>query len=589
MSDYCRFGNLVRLIACFVAAIGMAIGSAESASANAWEYVGFNGRSIAMGGAMIGGAEGAASAFYNPAGLIRGKKRGGELTFMAGIPLLSLDTKENKELTALAERDKLSEDSCAAVDEKNQADCVRTINKHNRYIGSAKEHLAFNKRLIDQAINPKTLYGVTLGGVLPLAYDPKDAFIAVGGAAFIPIGPVAYQRIKSPTVPYFLRYDDGPHRIVINAGASAELPYGIRLGAGAGFLVDISAFAEANIFIPPELLVLPEPNIQDIRFVAQGTVQLPISIFPVAGLQYEPAPWINIGISYRHKQEVNIELDGELAVYSGRDTVDKIPLSIATSGVFTPTSVGGGVSLIPIDGLTINVDATWKQWSKYNPPFSIDLQIAGLQEAACSVVDSVDQLPGLLDALPDEFRGILENDDGDLDLCQLIQDTLPAEVETNTYSTNTKIKDVVEIATGVEYIIDDSYIVSGGYRFQPTPIPDQTGIYNILDADTHVLSGRFAVNWQGVNIGLFGQYSLLASRKVKKVSSGATSSQDQLAAVDQDVSNDATFSYSDANIAESLTAIEELSADARYANALYPEYTIGGGFLTVGLEVSMDF
>lgn len=565
--------------------LGGVLAAPVPAWAHAWEYLGFSSESIAMGGAMIGGAKGASSAFYNPAALIRGRTRGGELSVLAGIPLMNVTAGDNAALEEVANLPDLPSNGCADLDAEGLVDCNRAVAKYDRYRYAAQGHLDYNKKLYEKAAQPRSIYGATVGGVLPLAFDPKDAVLAVGGAVFVPIGPVVYQRIKSPSIPYFLRYDDGPHRVVINAGLSGELPFGLRLGIGADMLVDVLASIDANIFVPPELFILPEPNLQDLRFEGEGAVELPIAVSPTAGLQYEPAPWINLGLLFRYEQNVKINLDGNIIVHTGRASPNKIPVSVATSGTFTPTTVGGGVSLLPIEQLTINIDAAWKQWSHYEPPFSVDLQISGIADTACNVIENIDQLPEILELIPEDLKSFIPEDG----VCGLIKQVVPSEISANPYSSKTKFKDVVEISLGVKYgFKKDQYSLSGGYKFLPTPVPDQTGIYNILDSDTHVLSGGVGATWQGINFSLFGQYRMLSERKFEKRLIPSTTT-DDFADFDQDALPDASFSYSNPVIASGLTTLEDSTAGIQYATPGYPSLTIGGGYLTVGAEASMSF
>src|SRR5690606_18658710 len=127
--------------------------------------------------------------------------------------------------------------------------------------------------------SPRNMWGVTVGGVLPVAYDPDDAWLSVGGAVFVPLGPVVYQRLRTPDMPFFMRYDDGPHRVVINAGAAAELPGNFRIGVGADLLVDVVASPEVGLIVPPEVTIIDgisvNPNFSDFRFYADGTIKLP--------------------------------------------------------------------------------------------------------------------------------------------------------------------------------------------------------------------------------------------------------------------------------------------------------------------------
>lgn len=572
-----------------------------NARANIWDVVGFDAESIGRGNAEIGGASGASALYFNPAGLMRGKRRVADVSILTGVPMLKFDVAANKALNKVAaikpldavsvcDSSQFAGNADPASAQAAQAACEAAAGKYNRYIQAAKHHLEVNERLRKSAEAPRGLYGATVGMVLPLALDPKDAWAAVGVAAYVPFGSILYQRLKSTTVPFFLKYDDAPHRVVVNAGGAVELPWNLRFGFGVDMLVDLKASPSATIIFPPVLTLLPSANLQDIRIVADGAIDIPPTFSPVAGIQYEPLDWLSAGLVYRHEQKVDIDLNAMMELRTGLLKPDKIPISVATSGTFTPTSVGGGVSVKPLKGLTVNLDASWKQWSHYTPPYSVNLEISNISsEMACNVIDSVEGLDQILAAIPDSIN-LPRKEDGTPDLCGLVQDFLPEKIKANTYDSKADFKDIVEINTGVQYEFD-RYKVEAGYAFQPTPVPSQTGIYNILDADTHVMSAGFFAKVKGINLGLTSQYRYLKTTITHK-NEGASPvpGLDDFGNVTQDAFPSTTF---DAGVIPNFDTevqnLVEATSQTELFNPAYPSFTVGGGYLVLLLQASMDF
>lgn len=68
---------------------------ASSAFANAWSVLGYDGASMAKGGALTGSASGPAAVYYNIAGLAKPKIRQSVVSYIHGQPLLKLSPHSN--------------------------------------------------------------------------------------------------------------------------------------------------------------------------------------------------------------------------------------------------------------------------------------------------------------------------------------------------------------------------------------------------------------------------------------------------------------------------------------------------------------
>ncbi|RMF13713.1 MAG: hypothetical protein D6761_10665 [Candidatus Dadabacteria bacterium] len=570
-----------------------------STFANPWNIIGFDSAGIGRGNALAGGAQGASSVYYNPAGLIKQKRRDVSFSYVYAHPLLRYQPDENTDLLDLSAFEPIDmATACASA--SNQDDCESDIERYNQYVngvngtadtkGLRQAVQDLYQRSIDGAENPRDLHGATIGMAMPLAINPEEAFAAAGIGIFVPFGPILYQRIKGPTTPYFLEYDDFPHRIVVDAAGAIEVIEGLRLGVGADILVNVNANVDITTILPPEFsignILSPDPNFQDILFYIDGKVDLPITITPIAGIQYSPTDWVDVGVRFRNEQRVDINAQVDLLLESAFGT-RTIPAEILAGGLFTPRQVAGGFAFYPLDGLSVMADVTWKQWSRYIPPFAIEANIGGtaLAQSACDLVNTFQDLDELVgDILSSIDLGSLVSGDTAQDMiCSLVDSAIPSDISISVWDKNdknNKLKDIIAPSFGIAYE-KDKIIASAGYQFDPNPVPEQNGIFNILDADTHMVSGY--LQYQILSFATAGvhlQYQMLKTTHTAKSSQRILSQ-----------TNDAD-GYPDAEFDEPIQALSELEDLVRNPQILtpgYPGYEVGGGYLTVGLQFNLIF
>lgn len=559
-----------------LAALGLVLHPGTGA-ADPWSILGFDGRSIAVGGALAGGAEGPAAIYYNPAGLIKNKRREMSTSLIRTDGFLKFDGADNPEIINFAAFPNLTTDQVGCG--SNQQ-CVNDVNRYNSYVANARVSQKQYERYMDlaeeRARAVRSLNGATVGLSLPLAYEPQDAQIAVGVAAFLPIGPILYQRLKGANTPYFLRYDDAVHRVVIDAAVAFELKEIFRIGLGVDALVDINAQPELLAILPPEMRLgfPPSPNFQDIQVFIDGDVTIPPRLALTAGLQVSPTDWIDLGMRFRDEQGARIKVKSVISLETpyGRRSV---PAAVAAGGGFTPRQVAGGVSLRPIEGLALHGELAWRQWSNYVPPFAIEASIENIGDAACDVVRSFQDLEPLLQGVSDATGIEISTED----LCNLARGL--NQIDINTYDPEgNEFSDTFSPSFGVEYGAE-RWNLAAGYRYEPTPVPDQRGIYTILDSDTHIMSTGFNyrfLDW--LEAGVYFQYHALKTRTVER---------DRQTVRRQNSSSDA---FPDLNFSTSnpqLDALQNAIRGSQIVTPGYPGYTIGGGYMAAGLQLATTF
>jgi long-subunit fatty acid transport protein len=563
------------------AAAALAAASPAPVMANPFTILGFDGHSMGRGGALTGGAEGPAAVYYNPAGLIKRKERQMTTSIIRTQGFLKYDPAANPDIGNLdfSKFPSLTTESAGCGADTR---CHEDVEQYNEYVRDAavsqRNYLRFAEDQAETTRNVRSLTGATVGLVVPLAYEPEEAVIAVGGAAFIPLGPILYQRFKGPNTPYFLKYDDTPHRVAIDAGAAVELWEVLRVGVGVDALVDLNADPSATAILPPELRIggiPPDPNFADIRVFVDGGIEAPPSLAPTAGLQYSPAKWVDLGVSFRDEQSVEIQVASVITVMSPYGT-KTIPVTLAAGGAFTPRQIAAGAQFSPFEGLSIMADITWQQWSNYKPAFAIEASIENAGDAACDVLRTFQDLDPLLDGVEDATGIEISTDD----ICDLTREI--NEISINTYDPSLiSFEDVLVPAFGASYT-KGRFNIAGGYRYEPTPVPgNQPGVYTILDSNTHVIGGNFAYQmFDWLSAGLWSQLRYLTTREI-------TRERNQVLEETNfgDAFPDLNFSSANAD----LQALQAAVAGKQIYSPGYPSYTVGGSYLSFGLQLTSTF
>jgi long-chain fatty acid transport protein len=219
----------------------------------------------------------------------------------------------------------------------------------------------------------------------------------------------------------------------------------------------------------------------------------------MAGLLFKPTSYLRIGASFRDKVEMTLELPNKidippLTIYKDNNLAilreSHIDLMATTNSHFSPRNFELGVAGEPWPWLLLAVDVAYAQWSDMRR----DSPFAGVYVSG-----------GLADVFP----------------------TKPGPVPPEP-----GFHDIVIPAFGVEGrpVLSEhlDVAVRGGYRYRPTPVPEQTGLNNYLDADTHVMSAGVGVTGKDLasflpprmSFDAFGQYQYSPERVYDKSSPG---------------------------------------------------------------------
>jgi len=210
---------------------------APASGANTFDIFGYNGRSVAMGGALTAGANDYTALFYNPAALTLEPKvnlgAGGTLM----VPALYIDREAND--------------------------------------GGIEASL------------PELNAGLHVGWRYPLGgiFEEK---VAIGLGVYLPVGRLIGVQGLDPARPQFYLYQNLQDKLVILAGVAYRPVEWFSVGIGVQLLADIDGGATLAL------------NAMNSTFETAGfEIDLVPSGSLTGGLHFTPTPELNIGLTYR--------------------------------------------------------------------------------------------------------------------------------------------------------------------------------------------------------------------------------------------------------------------------------------------------
>ncbi|MFW5920759.1 MAG: OmpP1/FadL family transporter [Polyangiales bacterium] len=254
--------------------------------------------------------------------------------------------------------------------------------------------------------------------------------------------------------PRWILYDNRPHRIFLGTHLAIRPVDWLLLGGGLAFqsrsASDLEIRGDIDI-IQPDRKTKLEHNIRsDLNSIR----------YPQVGVQIVPADDWSLGAAYRGEFVLRSRLEGDIAAdltglgdpIPGRLTV----VSDAVNAVL-PQQVSFGGAWHVTEALRLSAEITWLDWSAFiSPTGKVDV---GLD------IDVPPGAEGLID-VPDDVSGT---------------EPLPARFD-DTFVP----RDGAEWRPVSEPNID--WDLRGGYFFEKSPAPEQTGQTNFVDADRHVVS-----------------------------------------------------------------------------------------------------
>jgi len=263
--------------------------------------------------------------------------------------------------------------------------------------------------------------------------------IAIGVGMYVPSNKyLAKLQTQNQREPHFIWYEKRPQRFAILVAAGVEILKGLYVGAGADIL--FGPEGQVKVMVPVG---------------GEGTVDLSLlfrpRIFPYGGLLYKIKDNMSIGLVYKEERtqgEVDITLSAEISI---QDAVMPIAGKMDSMIFYSPRQVTLGWSWKPGERLHVSLDLAWLQWSKFQDA-TMKMLVQFFDSAYVPFQERLD--PGFHD----------------------------------TFLPRAGIEYAVKTLDGFSWAEAIELKLRGGYSFVDSPVPEQTGITNYLDSDTHVFS-----------------------------------------------------------------------------------------------------
>lgn len=276
---------------------------------------------------------------------------------------------------------------------------------------------------------------------------------ALGGGFVIPTNSVLVADIPRPGAPQFVLVENRAQTVSLQAALGVRIIDGLAVGVG---FIALSALDGA---------IDVAPNAEG-RIGSQARDQLVADYAPVFGLQARLPADLALGVTWRGESAARFYLP------ITADLGDRFPLPVPTLQVegvaqYDPAALGYELAWQP-EGWRLAVGGAWSRWSDYPVPI-------------------------VYTAVPEDF---------------------PAQPEPD-------FDDIFEWRAGLEYTPriaawDLDLAARAGYRFTPSPAPEQSGLHSLLDSDRHTVSLGGGLRWDRISLDLAVQWHQMTSRSHRK-------------------------------------------------------------------------
>jgi long-chain fatty acid transport protein len=339
----------------------------------------------------------------------------------------------------------------------------------------------------DNDVDPA--HGIVFGAAAPgRAFGVPFAF---GIGLYLPDDRVSRVRSLTQRTPRWELYDNRTQRLFLAANVAVEPLAGLSIGGGLSFMSATSGTLGVRGFV-----TYPDPALSELRHRVDADLEA--VRYPQAGVRWAPAEWIEVGLVYRGEFQLDLRLDalleGEIIAFDAF-TIEgaRVALESASVNAFLPQQIVLGVAVRPRRELLVAADLTWVDWSAYESPvsrvrYTLDVPIPeDLQDSV-----TIPAAPAGTDPLPPQFRDRL----------------------------------VPRLGAEWRHAISSAFALSAraGWAFEASPVPEQRGETNFVDADRHVLSAGLglamdvlpAILPQPLELDLHGQVFLFDERTIRK-------------------------------------------------------------------------
>jgi long-chain fatty acid transport protein len=348
--------------------------------------------------------------------------------------------------------------------------------------------------------NVDPLHGAVMGLVVPGHFG--DFRFAFGLAVHLPDDAVSRTRSLPHAQPRWELYDNRGHRTYLAAHLAIRPWDWLLIGGGISFL----SMSSNALTIRGDLDVR---NAMSSHLDSSLAANLTTIRYPQLGIQIIPMPELSFGLVYRGQFALDNTLTAEVGcsttmpgcshdamlhynAFAFRGYFDLFTESV-NAYVPQQISLGGSWSITP--QFRVNAELTWVNWSSYVSPVGTS-----------NILLQID--------LPPSLASIIH---------------LPSSIAgTTPIAANFSDRFVPRLgAEGIAY--QDPHIalrLRGGFFYEQTPVPNQTGITNLIDTDRWVWAGGVGLSFLDLrplidgtlSFDLHLSYAYLPDRVTRKTS-----------------------------------------------------------------------
>lgn len=282
---------------------------------------------------------------------------------------------------------------------------------------------------------PQSPHGTSIGLVLPIRFF--RATFALGAAFYLPDQSLARIHFQPSAAPQLFRLEGNLHHLVLHVTLAMRLGW-FAIGGGASVLAD--AQGDGVRF---DVGILGGEKTGR----ASLDVNLPIRAAALVGVWLLPHKRVRLGAQFRDRLDLRLRLD-ILANVRVTDAISGDALvSLRSASFYTPRKVSVGASFDLPRHTSLHLAYDWLDWSAYR-----------VAAPELRVLVALAIRPSLIDALVPQTPFV----DGHVARIGLEHQR--------------RVSERIGLA------------LRGGYVYESTPVPEQTGLTSYADHDRHTLS-----------------------------------------------------------------------------------------------------
>ncbi len=284
---------------------------------------------------------------------------------------------------------------------------------------------------------------------------------AFGLALHLPDDGISFLKARKQDVPRWELYDTRQQLLFLGVNLAIRPLRWLELGGGIGYLSatrgNFSIRGRADVVRP-----------FDSQLEHEVDADLTAVRFPLAGVRFLWDGWGALGVTYRGENKLDLHLSATLSgavTFAGIDVPLLYQLEARTINSFTPQSLTVSLSFQRIAHLHLNLDLSWVNWSRYESPVAqirANLHVEPPPGAPVTLPDS----PAPTQIIPPDLRDRFVPRVG-------AEWRIPIGPLRELHG---KPVAAVEIP------------VRAGYAFEQSPLPEQKGGTNFIDADRHTVT-----------------------------------------------------------------------------------------------------